>query len=79
MRMILLQGARIAVAGLVIGLVAAFGLTRYLAELLFSVSAPDPTTFAAVAGVLGGAALLACYLSVRRALRVDPIIALRCD
>jgi putative ABC transport system permease protein len=79
MKMILLQGLRIAVAGLSIGLLAAFGLTRYLQELLFSVSPADPTTYAIVAALLTTAALLACYIPARRALRVDPMIALRCD
>jgi predicted permease len=77
LKMILLQGARIAGAGLAIGIVAAFGLTRYLENLLFSVSPSDPTTFAAVAGVLATVALLACYIPARRTLRVDPMTALR--
>jgi putative ABC transport system permease protein len=76
-RMILLQGARIASAGLIIGIFAAFGLTRYLAALLFTVSPGDPSTFAMVALVLALVALLACYIPARRALRVDPITALR--
>ena len=76
-RMILLQGARIASAGLIIGMVAAFGLTRYLEKLLFSVSPADVTTFATVGLVLALVGLLATYIPVRRALRVDPITALR--
>jgi putative ABC transport system permease protein len=76
-RMILLQGARIASAGLIIGIFAAFGLTRYLATLLFTVSPGDPSTFAMVALVLALVALLACYIPARRALRVDPMTALR--
>jgi putative ABC transport system permease protein len=77
LRMILAQGVKIAGAGVVIGLGASFGLTRLMTKLLFSVSAADPTTFAAVAIVLVLVALLACYIPARRALRVDPIIALR--
>jgi putative ABC transport system permease protein len=77
LRMILAQGAKIAGAGVIIGLVASLGLTRLMAQLLFSVSAADPLTFAAVAIVLVGVAMLACYIPARRALRVDPIIALR--
>jgi putative ABC transport system permease protein len=77
MKMILLQGARIATAGLIIGMAAAFGLTRYLATLLFSVSAGDPSTFAMAALVLEVVALLACYIPARRTLRVDPMTALR--
>ncbi len=79
MGMVLLQGARMAGAGLAIGVLAAYGLTRYLEELLFSVSPADPATFAAVAAVLGTVSLLACYLPARRTLRVDPMIALRCE
>jgi putative ABC transport system permease protein len=77
LRMILAQGAKLAGAGVVIGLAASLGLTRLMANLLFSVSAADPLTFAAVALVLVLVALLACYIPARRALRVDPIIALR--
>jgi len=77
LRMILAQGMKIAGAGVVIGLAASFGLTRWMAKLLFSVSAADPLTFTAVALVLVLIALLACYIPARRALRVDPIIALR--
>jgi ABC-type antimicrobial peptide transport system permease subunit len=77
MKMILLQGARIAAAGLIIGMLAAFGLTRYLTTLLFSVSPGDPSTFAMVALVLALVALLACYIPARRTLRVDPVTALR--
>jgi putative ABC transport system permease protein len=78
LRMILAQGVKIAGAGVVIGLGASFGLTRLLmTNLLFSVRAADPLTFAAVAIVLVLVAMLACYIPARRALRVDPIIALR--
>jgi putative ABC transport system permease protein len=76
-KMILLQGARIAAAGVIIGMLAAVSLTRYLEKLLFAVSPGDPGTFAAVAFVLAMVALLACYIPARRTLRVDPIIALR--
>ena len=77
MKMILLQGARIASTGLIIGMLAAFVLTRYLEKLLFSVSPGDPATFAMVALVLAVVALLACYIPARRTLRVDPMTALR--
>jgi putative ABC transport system permease protein len=77
LRLVLGQGARIVFFGVAIGLAAAAVLTRLLASLLFSVSASDPLTFAAVAVVLVAVALLACYVPARRALRVDPIIALR--
>jgi ABC-type antimicrobial peptide transport system permease subunit len=77
LRMVLGQGGRIAVAGIVTGMVAAFGLTRLMSALLFSVSAGDPATSAAVAGLLVLVAIFACYIPARRAIRVDPMIALR--
>ena len=77
LRMILAQGVKIAGAGVGIGIFASFGLTRLMTKLLYSVSAADPVTFAAVAIVLVVVAMLACYIPARRALRVDPIIALR--
>ncbi len=76
-RMVLAQGAKIAGAGVVIGILASFGLTRLMANLLFSVSPADPVTFAAVAIVLVLVAMLAAYVPARRTLRVDPMIALR--
>jgi putative ABC transport system permease protein len=75
--MILAQGAKIAGAGVLIGIIASFGLTRLMTKLLFSVSPADPATFAAVAIVLVLVALLASYVPARRTLRVDPMIALR--
>jgi len=77
LRMILGQGAKIAGAGVAIGMAASFGIARLLANLLFSVSAADPLTFAAVAILLVLVAMLACYIPARRTLRVDPMIALR--
>ncbi|HVS90098.1 MAG TPA: ABC transporter permease [Candidatus Acidoferrum sp.] len=71
------QGIRLAVAGLVLGLLAALGLMRVLSSLLFGVSAHDPITFGGVSLVLVSAAILACYIPARRATKVDPIIALR--
>jgi predicted permease len=79
MRWVLGQGARIALVGVAIGLAAAAGLTQLLAKqsLLFGVSARDPLTFAGVAIVLMFVAMAACWIPARRAMRVDPIIALR--
>ncbi|HEV2616748.1 MAG TPA: ABC transporter permease [Candidatus Acidoferrales bacterium] len=77
LRLIVWQGARLAVFGLGVGVVAAFLLTRLMASLLYGVSATDPVTFGAVAIVVLGAALLASYIPARRAMRVDPMVALR--
>ncbi|MEO8129321.1 MAG: hypothetical protein ABJF23_17520 [Bryobacteraceae bacterium] len=73
----LAQGAKISVAGILIGSAAAIMLTRLLTNLLYSVSPVDPATFAAVAMVLAVIAMAACYIPARRTLRVDPLIALR--
>jgi putative ABC transport system permease protein len=68
---------RIALIGVGIGIVAALGLTRLITKLIFGVGANDPLTFVGVAVLLSGVALIACYIPARRAMRVDPIIALR--
>ena len=77
LRMVLGQGGKIALIGTAIGLALAFGLTRLMSNLLFSVSASDPLTFAGVAGLLLVVAMLACYIPARRAMKVDPMVALR--
>jgi putative ABC transport system permease protein len=77
LRMVLGQGMRVALIGIVIGLGAAFALTRMLSSMLFEVSATDPRTFSIVAALLGGVAFLACYIPARRATKVDPLVALR--
>jgi predicted permease len=77
LRLMLGQGAKLALLGLGAGALAALVLTRLMASLLYGVSASDPLTFGAVAIVLFGVAVTACYIPARRAMRVDPMVALR--
>jgi predicted permease len=77
LRLVVRNGMRMTFAGLSLGIVAALGLTRLLAGLLFGVKPTDTFTFGSVAILLCGVALLACYIPARRATRVDPIVALR--
>jgi ABC-type antimicrobial peptide transport system permease subunit len=75
--LVLSQGLRMIVTGLAIGLLVSFALTRFMRNVLFGVRATDTGTFAAVAILLSVVALLACYIPARRAMRVDPMVALR--
>jgi predicted permease len=77
LRMIVGEGARLAAIGAGIGILAALGLTRLMASQLYAVSVTDPITFTGVAIILVGVALFACYIPARRAMRVDPMVALR--
>lgn len=76
-RLIVGRAAYLAVVGVALGLIGAFGLTRLISSLLYGVKATDPVTFSGVALLLVGVALLACYVPAQRAMRVDPIVALR--
>ena len=75
--LVLRYGIWVTAIGLAIGVVGAFGLTRFLATLLYGIGAWDPLTIAGVAGLLTIVGLLACYIPARRATKVDPMVALR--
>jgi predicted permease len=77
LKMVLRQGLRLALIGVAIGLAGALALTRLMSTLLYQVSTYDPLTFIGIALLLAGVAALACYLPARRAMKVDPMIALR--
>jgi len=79
LRSVLAQGAGRAIAGIALGLVGSLVLTRFLSTLLFGVRATDPVTFVGVATLLAAVALLASYIPARRATRIDPMRALRCE
>ncbi|MGH9837907.1 MAG: ABC transporter permease [Blastocatellia bacterium] len=79
LRLVLKHGLALTVLGLGLGLAGALALTRLMKSYLFGVSATDPATFAVVAVFLALVALIACYIPARRATKVDPMIALRCE
>ncbi len=79
LRQMLAEGMTLVTIGVAFGLAGAFALTRLMKTLLFGVSATDPLTFGVIAGLLLVVAMLACFIPARRATKVDPLVALRCD
>jgi putative ABC transport system permease protein len=77
--MVLRESLLLAVLGIGIGLAGSIALTSFIRSLLFEVGPGDPITLTGVSVVLSSIALLACYVPARRATRIDPMIALRCD
>ena len=77
LRMVGGEGAKLAALGMALGILASFGLTRLIGNLLYGVQPAEPAVMATSAFVLASIALLACYIPARRAMRVDPIVALR--
>jgi putative ABC transport system permease protein len=77
LKLVIAQGVRLAAVGLAAGVLGALTLTRLMRSLLFAVTANDPATFAAVALLMMGVVLVACFVPARRAMKVDPMVALR--
>lgn len=77
--MIVGRGLRLTLMGVAFGLAGAFLLTRLIAHLLYEVSPTDPVTFTSIAALLVGVTLVACYLPARRAVKIDPVLALRAE
>ena len=79
LRMVITQGMRLGLLGVAIGLVAALALSQFMKQLLFGLTPVDPVTYSLIAAMLTIVVLVACWVPARRATRVDPMLALRCD
>jgi len=79
LKLIIGQGMRLVILGVGIGLVASLALARLIEKLLFGVSSTDPVTFALIALLIITVAFVACWIPARRATKVDPMVALRCE
>ena len=79
LKLVIAEGMKPALSGMIVGLLASFALTRLIKGLLFGVSATDSATFIVISILLGGVALVACWIPARRATKVDPMVALRHD
>jgi putative ABC transport system permease protein len=79
MGMMFRRGMTPAISGLVVGLAGSYGLARLMAALVFGVTATDPATFAGIPLALAAAAALAVYIPARRAVKIEPMAALRCE
>jgi putative ABC transport system permease protein len=79
LKLVVRQGMLLTVVGVILGLLGAFALTRVMSTLLFGVTTKDPITFVVVAVLLIAVAFIACFVPARRATKVDPLVALRCE
>lgn len=79
LRLVAVQGMKLALIGVALGLLGSLALTRLMESLLFDVGTTDPVTFSLVALLLCVVSFVACYIPARRATKVDPLIALRCE
>jgi putative ABC transport system permease protein len=77
LRQVITRGLLLTVVGVVLGIAASLGLTRFISSQLYGVSATDPMSFAGISLLLVGVALAACYIPARKAARADPLVALR--
>jgi putative ABC transport system permease protein len=76
-KLVITQGLALTLVGIVIGLAGAYAMTRAMAQILYGISTTDPITFVGISLLLGCVSMLACYVPTRRAISVDPMIALR--